>query len=108
MLASFFLSFREGLEAALLIGIILSVLSLSKRTQFSSVVWRGVAVGVLSSIVFALLLAWLGAEFSSRAEKIFEGVTMILAAGLLTWMIFWMQKQSQHMRQDVEKDVDQA
>ena len=108
MFPSFLLSLREGLEAALLIGIVLGTLRKLNQPQLRPAVWAG----TLSAIVVSLLAAWglnlLGAQFEGRAEEIFEGVTMLLAAGVLTWMIFWMQRQSRSLKTDLELDVRKA
>jgi len=108
MFPSFLLSLREGIEAALLIGIVLGALRKIDRPKLRPAVWAG----TISAIVVSLLAAWglnsLGAKFEGRAEEIFEGITMLLAAGVLTWMIFWMQRQSRSIKADIELDVRKA
>lgn len=108
MLASFLLALREGLEAALIVGIVLAALRKVNRIHLSSSVWQGVIAALAFSILAGLGLNWLGAEFEGRAEEIFEGVTMILAAGLLTWMIVWMRRQSAGIQKELEKGVANA
>jgi len=108
MFPSFLLALREGLEAALIVGIALGVLRKIDRTSLKSFVWLGVGSAGLVSVVVALVFTALDAQFSGRTEEIFEGVTMFLAAGVLTWMIFWMQRQSRTLRSELETDVRQA
>ncbi len=108
MLPSFLLSLREGLEAALVIGIILGVLRKINRPVLIPAVWRGAGIAALVSLIAALLLRALGVEFEGRAEEIFEGSAMLLAAGLLTWMIFWMRRQAGSLRQELDNNVRQA
>ncbi len=108
MVASFFLSFREGLEAALIIGITLGALRRMHRLDLAPAVWRGVGAAVLVSLVAAAALTMLGARFEGRAEELFEGAAMLLAAGILTWMIFWMQRQAGKLRENIETNVQQA
>lgn len=108
MLPSFVLALREGLEAALVIGIAISVLRKMDRSEFVPSVWYGAATAALLSILAAFVLNLLGAEFEGQGEEIFEGTAMLLAAGLLTWMIFWMRKQSQSMRSEIEAGVKKA
>ena len=91
MVASFLLSLREGLEAALIIGIVIGVLNKINRIDLKKSVWIGTAIAVLSSVAAALILNALGAKFEGLAEELFEGIVMLLAAGVLTWMIFWMR-----------------
>jgi len=108
MLAGFVLSLREGLEGALIIGIVLAALKKTGRTDYFKYVWRGVAVAILFSLAAAWFLGWLGLRFEGRAEEIFEGSAMLLAAVLLTWMIFWMQRQAGSLKASLEDGVEQA
>lgn len=108
MLASFLLSLREGLEAALIIGIVLGVLLKLKRTDLNGVVWRGVGLAALLSLIAAIALNLLGMEFEGKGEEIFEGVAMLLAAGVLTWMILWMKNHSRTLTNKIEEQTNQA
>jgi high-affinity iron transporter len=105
MIAGFMLAFREGLEAALVVGLVFGVLTRIKRTQLAPVVWSGVVSAVIVSLGVALVLRNFGATLEGEAEEIFEGLTMLLAAGLLTWMIFWMQRQGEQVKRMLESDV---
>lgn len=105
MAASFLLALREGLEAALVIGIVFGALRKMNRLDLSPAVWWGVGLAMTASILAALGLIQLGAEFEGIGEQIFEGTAMLLAAGLLTWMIFWMQRQSSTIKQHLESNV---
>jgi high-affinity iron transporter len=62
---------------------------------------------VLSALV-GVLLTSIGLSFEGRTEQIFEGVTMLLAAGVLTWMIFWMNRQARHIKGELESGVQKA
>lgn len=108
MLPSFLLAFREGLEAALIIGIVLGVLHRLQRPELKPVVWRGAGLAVLLSLGVGLALKLVGAKFEGRAEEAFEGVLMLLAAGVLTWMILWMQRQGSEIRRELENKTRQA
>lgn len=108
MLASALITLREGLEAALIIGIVLGVLRKLGYTNRSKPVWAGVLAAVVASIVAGLALNALGVAFEGRGEKIFEGVAMLLAAAVLTWMIFWMQRQGREIQAELESDVRRA
>ncbi len=105
MLPSYLLALREGLEAALIIGIVLSVLRKMDRQKLNAAVWIGVLSAILFSGLAALILIWIGAEFEGKGEQLFEGITMFLAAGILTWMVFWMRKQTTVMKQNIESSV---
>jgi len=78
------------------------------RADRSRSVWAGVLAAVAVSVVAGLALNALGVAFEGRGEEIFEGVAMLLAAGVLTWMIFWMQRQGRQIQAELEFDVRQA
>ncbi|KKR91711.1 MAG: High-affinity iron transporter [Parcubacteria group bacterium GW2011_GWC2_42_12] len=104
MLQNFIITFRETLEAALIIGIILSYLARIKQTKYNNVIYIGVAAGIIASIIGALIFTEIAGGFTGRAEQIFEGVTMLIGAALLTTMIFWMMKQK-HIASELEHKV---
>jgi high-affinity iron transporter len=108
MFASTLITLREGLEAALIVGIMLSVLRKLGHTHRTRPVWAGVLGALLLSVVGGLLLNTLGVVFQGRGEEIFEGATMFLAAGVLSWMIFWMQRQGRRVQAHLELDVRRA
>ena len=107
MLPAFLLSLREGLEAALIIGIVLGALHKMNRRELYPAVWWGTGMAAAISFGIALGLIRFGAELEGSAEMIFEGVTMLLAAVVLTWMIFWMQRQSRSIKGELESSVRQ-
>lgn len=108
MLPTYLLSLREGLEAALIIGILLGALSKIRRTDLSSTVWLGTLSAIGVSILTAVLLTSFGMSLEDPAEAIFEGITMLIAAGILTWMIFWMSKQARFLKSELEAGVNKA
>ncbi len=108
MLAGFLLALREGIEAALIVSIVLGMLNKMNRRDRAPVVWLGVAGASVISVVVAVVLNVLGAEFTGAAEQVFEAVTMLFAAGVLTWMIFWMQKQGRQIQKGLEAEIREA
>jgi high-affinity iron transporter len=95
MFSNMLITFRETLEAALVISVMLAFLNRTRQQTYKRYVWWGVLAGILASFGFAFLFnAYLGG-FSGRPEEIFEGLMMFLAAALLTFMIFWMMRQQQ-------------
>ncbi len=103
MFSSLLITFRETLEAALVVGIVLTFLTKTNQNVFKKFVWRGVGAGVLIAIVVALMLEVLFGGFSGRAEEIFEGVLMFVTAGFLTWMIMWVHRQKDVAKKLKEK-----
>ena len=108
MLPAFLLTLREGLEAALIVGIVLGVLRKLGHNRQQVSVWQGAVAAIAVSLVAALLLYAVGLKMEGAAEQIFEGVTMLLAAAILTWMIFWMQTQGRRINRELETGVRQA
>ncbi len=108
MVSSFLLSLREGLEAALIIGIVLGALRKIRRTDLAPALWIGTLAATGVSILAAVLLTIFGLSLEGNAEKIYEGITMFLAAGILTWMIFWMSGQASHLKGELEEGVNKA
>ena len=108
MFSSSLLALREGLEAALVVGIVLGALRKMNQARLAGAVWTGVAAAAIVSGAAAVALTLLGYELKDPAEAIFEGLTMLLAAGILTWMIFWMSRQSQKMQAELEAGVQKA
>jgi high-affinity iron transporter len=99
---------REGVEAALVVGIVLGALRKLERADCARVVWLGVLFGGIFSVAAALALHLLGLSLRGPAEPIGEGVTLFIAAGLLTWMIAWMNRQARRVRGEIEDRVRQA
>jgi len=108
MLPTYLLSLREGLEAALIIGIVLGAVSKIRRNDLAPAVWLGTLIAIIVSILTAVILTSFGLSLEETAEQIFEGITMIIAAGILTWMIFWMSKQARFLKSELEAGVNKA
>jgi high-affinity iron transporter len=108
MLASFLLSLREGIEAALIIGIVLGALRKLNRTEMAPIVWYGTLSAIFVSLITGVLLTAFGLSLEGAAEQIFEGIAMLLAASVLTWMIFWMNRQARSLRGELEAGVHRA
>ena len=90
MLESFLVLFRETLEAALVVGIVLGYLARTGQTRYRLTVWGAVAAGAAASVLIAWLFQRLAGGFEGRAEQIFEGLVMLAGAALLTTLIVWM------------------
>lgn len=99
---------REGFEASLVVGIVLAFLNRTGRRDAFRPVWLGAAAAVAISLAVGTLLFLIGAELEGNAEAAWEGATMLLAAGLLTWMIFWMRRQARTIRRTLEAEVEKA
>jgi high-affinity iron transporter len=109
--AAFLITLREGIEAALVVSIILAYLNAVGHRDRQYVVWAGTGLAVLTSLVAGVILYYtVGAisETSERTAEIIEGIGSLLAAGVLTWMIFWMRRQARHLKGELQEKVDVA
>lgn len=105
MYESFLIVFRESLEMALIVGIILAYLRRVKLARYNNAVYVGIASGVAVSGLAAYFISIFWGEFSGAREEIFEGAVMLIAAVLLTSMIFWFFRQQKHIRANLENAV---
>lgn len=108
MLNSLLITLREGLEAALIIGIILGYLSKVNQKQLGRYIYAGVGLGVLASILAAYIFEVFAGGFEGKSEQIFEGVVMLVAVAILTSMILWMNRQSKSLKSDIQQKIDSA
>jgi high-affinity iron transporter len=101
VLSAFLIALREGVEAALVVGIILVYLARTGRSHLSRFVWAGVAVaGALSLAVAIALERW------QISEDGFEGLMLLLAAVFVISMIIWMNRVARHLRKDIEQKIE--
>jgi high-affinity iron transporter len=108
-LGAFVITLREGFEAALIVSLILAYLAKTGNLErHSSAVWWGVGSAVGFSVVIgAILFASVG-ELEGTGEAVYEGVAMILAAAVVTWMVFWMRKQAATIGANLREQVDRS
>ena len=99
---------REGVEAALIVAIILAYLDKTGNRRHFQRVWIGVGAAIALSVVAGIAL-WVSiGGLPEPAEQIFEAVAMIAAAGVVTWMLFWMRRVAANMRGELEARVDRS
>ena len=99
---------REGVEAALIVSIILAYLAKTGNQRHFGSIWLGTGAAVaLSTVIGVLLFVTIGG-FEAPAEQIFEGFAMIVAAAVVTWMLFWMRRTSANIKGTLHAGVDRA
>ena len=98
MFVASLLGLREGLYAALVVGIVFGYLRKTGQMQHGRYAWAGVITAIIMSAAIAIGITAIGAELEGTAEQIFEGSTMLLAVIVLTWMIFWMRNQARFVK----------
>lgn len=106
--AAFIIALREGIEAALIVSILLAYLRQLERADASRLIWWGTGLAVALSIAIGTLIFAVGGRFEGTAEQVFEGLVTLLAVGVLTWMIFWMRRQGARIRSELHEKVDTA
>ena len=105
MLESFLVTSRETLEASLVVGIVLAYLNRTNNQSYRKTVYYGIVFGILASIIAAFIFTFFAGGFEGKTEQIFEGVTMLIGAVLLTTMILWMMQQ-RHIAKEIEGKVE--
>ncbi len=104
-LASFLITMRETIEAALIIGILLAYVKKVDHKELRRDIWIGTALAILTSIGSALIFYFVLGSFE-QYEEIIEGIAMILAALILTWVIIWMMKTSKDIKGKLENKIE--
>src|SRR4051794_8458815 len=103
MVANYLIGLREGLEASLVVSILIAYLvKVGRRDRLVPVVY-GVAIAVAISVAFGALLTFTSTSVlqSFQSREIFGGTLSIVAVGFVTWMVFWMRRTARGMRADL-------
>jgi high-affinity iron transporter len=99
---------REGVEAALIVSIVLAYVVRSGRRDQVNRIWLGTALAAGLSLVLGFVLFVMVGSFNAPYEQMFEGTTMLVAAVVVTWMLFWMRRQASSVKGDLQAAVDRA
>lgn len=108
MLAGILITLREGMEAFLVVGILLGYLRRMGGEQFRKYVWLGTFVAVILSIALTIGMQALALELEGHAAHLFEIVVALLAVIVLSWMVIWMQRQAKTIKGDLEAKAQAA
>src|ERR1044072_4865172 len=110
MLATYLIGLREGLEATLVVSILIAFLVKSQRTDRLKQVWAGVGLAVLVSVVFGWLLSYTQTTLLKdyRQQELFEAITSIAAVVFVTWMIFWMRRAARGIAGELRNKLQDA
>jgi high-affinity iron transporter len=108
MAAAFFLLLREGLEAALIVGIVCAYLVKLGRRDGLRPVMLGVGAALALSAVIGLIVTLTVGRLPIAVQETLEGLAGLFAVAILTWMLFWMRRQGRAMKGELELGVDSA
>jgi high-affinity iron transporter len=108
MLTTFLIMFREGVEAALIVGIIASYLKQTGRTYLMKAVWIGIILATLLCLTLAIILQATSGDFPQQEQELFAGVIAIVAVVMLTWMVFWMRRAARSIKGELHSQIEAA
>ncbi|MEU9223537.1 iron uptake transporter permease EfeU [Streptomyces massasporeus] len=108
MFSNYLIGLREGLEASLVVCILIAYLVKTDRRDALKPIWAGIAVAIALAFGFGCALEFGSQELTFQAQEALGGSLSILAVGLVTWMVFWMRRTARHLKSELHGRLDAA
>ncbi len=108
MLATFLIGLREGLEAALVVGILVAYLTRLQRRDVLPRLWVGVGLAIGLALAIGAVLTFGAYTLTFEAQELLGGTLSLLTVAMVTWMIFWMQRTARTLKRSLEEGIDRA
>ncbi|MEU6661367.1 iron uptake transporter permease EfeU [Streptomyces sp. NPDC046821] len=108
MFGNYLIGLREGLEASLVVCILIAYLVKTERRDALRPIWIGIGIAVAVALGFGFALTFGSQELSFEAQEALGGSLSILAVGLVTWMVFWMRRTARHLKTELHGKLDAA
>lgn len=108
MFGNYLIGLREGLEASLVVCILIAYLVKTERRDALRPIWIGIGIAVAVALGFGFALTFGSQELTFEAQEALGGSLSIVAVGLVTWMVFWMRRTARHLKSELHGKLDAA
>ncbi|MCX4608306.1 MULTISPECIES: iron uptake transporter permease EfeU [Streptomyces] len=108
MFGNYLIGLREGLEASLVVCILIAYLVKTGRKDALKPIWMGIGVAIALALGFGCALEFGSQELTFEAQEALGGSLSIVAVGLVTWMVFWMRRTARHLKSELHGRLDAA
>ncbi|MFJ4618951.1 iron uptake transporter permease EfeU [Streptomyces sp. NPDC088812] len=108
MFSNYLIGLREGLEASLVVCILVAYLVKTGRRDALRPIWTGIGIAIALALGFGCVLEYGSQELTFQAQEALGGSLSIVAVGLVTWMVFWMRRTARHLRTELHGKLDAA
>ncbi|MER6060058.1 MULTISPECIES: iron uptake transporter permease EfeU [unclassified Streptomyces] len=108
MFSNYLIGLREGLEASLVVCILIAYLVKTGRRDALKPIWIGIGIAIAIAMGFGCALEFGSQELTFEAQEALGGSLSVIAVGLVTWMVFWMRRTARHLRSELHGKLDAA